>query len=70
MQSYTVYLETALRVSGGTSTHYQERKQPYLRDLVIVRPLLLPAASGRYVVTLHLVGYILESSYGARTHER
>jgi hypothetical protein len=27
MQRYTVYfyLETALHVSGGTSTHYQER---------------------------------------------
>jgi hypothetical protein len=24
------YLETALHVSGGTTTHYQERKQLYL----------------------------------------
>jgi hypothetical protein len=39
------YLETALRVSGGTSTHHQERKQLYLQHLVFVTtPLLLPAA--------------------------
>jgi hypothetical protein len=41
MQRYTVYLylETALRVSCGTSTHHQERTQ-----LVFVTPLLLSAA--------------------------
>jgi hypothetical protein len=46
MQRYTVYLylETALRVSGGTSTYHQERIQPYLEHLVFVTPLLLPAA--------------------------
>ena len=38
------YLETALHVSGGTSTHHQERKQLYLRHLEFVTPLLLPAA--------------------------
>jgi hypothetical protein len=38
------YLETALRVSGGTTTHYQERKQVYLQHLVYVTPLLLLAA--------------------------
>jgi len=38
------YLETALHVSGGTSTHQEERKQLYLQHLVLVRPLLLPAA--------------------------
>ena len=38
------YLETALHVSGGTSTHHQERKQLYLQYLVFVKPLLLPAA--------------------------
>jgi len=49
------YLETALRVSGGTSTRHQERKQLYLQHLVFVTPLLLPAAiaagssnTGRY----------------------
>jgi hypothetical protein len=36
------YLETALHVSGGTSTHHQERKQLYLQHLVFVIPLLLP----------------------------
>jgi hypothetical protein len=46
MQSYTIYLnlETALHVSGGNSTHYQERTQLYLQHLVFVTPLLLPAA--------------------------
>ena len=38
------YLETALHISGGTSTHHQERKQLYLQHLVFVTPLLLPAA--------------------------
>jgi hypothetical protein len=36
------YLETTLHVSGGTSTHHQERKQLYLQHLVFVTPLLLP----------------------------
>jgi hypothetical protein len=46
MQRYTVYLylETALRVSGGTSTHQQERIQLYLQHLVFVTQLLLSAA--------------------------
>jgi hypothetical protein len=39
-----LYLETALHVAGGTTTHYQERKQLYLQHLVFVTPLLLPAA--------------------------
>ena len=45
MQHYTVYLylETALHVSGDTSTHHQERIQLYLQHLVFVIPLLLPA---------------------------
>jgi len=38
------YLETALHVSGGTSTHHQECKQLYLQHLVFFTPLLLPAA--------------------------
>jgi hypothetical protein len=46
MQCYTVYLylESALHVSGGTSTYRHERKQLYLQHLVFVAPLLLPAA--------------------------
>jgi len=46
MQRYTVYLylETALHVSGGTSTHHQERIKLYLQHLVFVTPLLLSAA--------------------------
>jgi hypothetical protein len=57
----------------------------YLQHLVLVTPLLLPAAiatgssNPKHVeqlpdkincVTLHLVGYILEYSYDARTHDR
>jgi len=44
MQRYTVYLETALHVSGATTTHHQERKQLYLQHLVFATPLLLSAA--------------------------
>jgi hypothetical protein len=46
------YLETALHVSSGTSTHHQECKQLYLRYLVFVTLLLLPAASGRQQIQL------------------
>jgi hypothetical protein len=38
------YLETALHVSGGTSTHLQERKQLYPQHLLLVTTLLLPVA--------------------------
>jgi hypothetical protein len=38
------YLEIALHVSGGITTHHQERKQLSLQHLVFVTPLLLPAA--------------------------
>jgi hypothetical protein len=44
MQRFTVYLKTALHVSGVTTTHHQERKQLYLQRLVFVTPLLLSAA--------------------------
>jgi hypothetical protein len=44
MQRYTVYLETALHISSGTSTHHHERKQLYLQRLVFVTQLLLSAA--------------------------
>jgi hypothetical protein len=45
MQRYTVYLylETALHISGGTSTYHQERIQLYLQHMVFVTPLLLCA---------------------------
>jgi hypothetical protein len=48
IQRYTVYLylETALHVSGGTSTYRQEHTQLYLQHVVFVTPLLLSAASG------------------------
>ena len=46
MQLYTVnlYLETALHLSVGKSTHHQEHTQLYLQHLVLVKPLLLSAA--------------------------
>jgi hypothetical protein len=37
-------LQTSLHVSGGSWTHHQERIQLYLQNLVLVTPLLLPAA--------------------------
>jgi hypothetical protein len=47
MQRYTLYLylETAVHISGGTSTHHQERIQLYLQHLVFdTTPLLLSDA--------------------------
>jgi hypothetical protein len=46
MQRYTVYLymETALHVLVGTSTHFQESIQLYLPHLVFVTSLQLHAA--------------------------
>jgi hypothetical protein len=46
MHHYTfyLYLETALHVSGVTSTHHQVHIQLYLQHLVFVTPLLLSAA--------------------------
>jgi hypothetical protein len=85
MQRYTVYfhLETAVHVSGGTTTHHQECKQLYLQHLVFVTQLfaLLVVGDGTTrnmqsgfqmkinCVMLHLVGYILEYSSLAQTHE-
>ena len=45
MQRYTVYLylETALHISGGISTHHQEHTT-VSTALALVKPLLLPAA--------------------------
>jgi hypothetical protein len=41
---HSLYLETALHVSGGTFTHHQEGIQLYLQHLVFVTPLLPSAA--------------------------
>jgi hypothetical protein len=38
------YLEIAVHISGGTTTHHQERKQLYLQHLVFVTLLLLSVA--------------------------
>ena len=48
------YLETALHVSGGTTTHHQERKQLYLQHMVFVTPLLLPAAITARCILLNM----------------
>jgi len=46
MQRYTVYLylETALHISGSTSSYHQVRIQLYLQHLIFVTPLLQSAA--------------------------
>ena len=49
------YPETALHVSGCTTTHHQERKQLYLQHQVFVTPLLLPAAIPPYHTPLVFV---------------
>ena len=58
MQRYTVYLylETAVRVSGGTSTHHQEHIQLYLQHLVFVTPLMLPAAIPYIYIYIYIYG--------------
>ena len=58
------YLKTALHVSGGTTTHHQERKQLYLRHLVFVTPLLLPAAiaAGSSNLLTYLLTYSMDQS--------
>jgi hypothetical protein len=58
MQRYTVYLylETALHISGDTSTHHQERIQLYLQHLVLVTPLLLSAAIVEELYALLMMG--------------
>jgi hypothetical protein len=56
------YLETALHVSGGTTTHHQERKQLYPQQLVFFRPLLLSAVIIR-IFTFLLTNYIHRIHY-------
>jgi len=48
MQQYTVYLylQTALHVSGGNSTHHQELISLYLQYLTVLSPLLLTCERG------------------------
>jgi len=38
------YLETAIHILSGTTTHHQVRKQLYLQRLVFVTQLLQPTA--------------------------
>jgi len=64
MQRYTVYLylETALHVSGGTTTHHQELIQLYLQHLVFVTPLLLSAARVGTGLSVLWVAYATHST--------
>ena len=39
------FWKTALHVSGSISPHHQEHTQLYLRYLVLVKPLQVPAAT-------------------------
>jgi hypothetical protein len=48
------YPEIVLHVSGGNTTHHQERKQLYLQHLVFVTPLLLPAAVMEELEQVHV----------------
>jgi len=59
------YLETALHVSGGTSTHHHERIQLYLQHLVLVRLLLLQFILSGNCSTCF--GWYLHPSSGAHT---
>ena len=63
MQRYTVYLfvETALHVSGGTSTHHQEHTQLHLQHLVHVKLLLLPAAMRQVAIIVRPVPDALDT---------
>ena len=44
IRQFIYFWKTALHVSGGVATHHQENTQLYLQYLVLVKPLLLPAA--------------------------
>jgi hypothetical protein len=55
------YLETALHVSGGTTTHHQKSKQMYLHHLVFVTPLpsctrFPPRPDHQYTAEYHALG--------------
>ena len=56
------YLETALHVSGGTTTHHQERKQLYLQHLVFITPLLQPAAIVEELELKNILIYIQQDA--------
>jgi hypothetical protein len=49
------YLETALYVSGGMTTHHQESKQLYLQHLVFPTPLPLPSYGSRNGLTYQML---------------
>ena len=41
---FIYFWKNALHISGGISTNHQEHTQLYLQYLVLIKPLLLPAA--------------------------
>jgi len=53
------YLETAVHVSGGTTTNCQERKQLYLQHLVFVTVTAIAAGSSNGVYSLTLCQPVL-----------
>jgi len=57
MQQYTIYLylQTALHVSGGISTHYLELTSLYLQYLALLGPLLLLVVNMAVAVTVHVM---------------
>ena len=49
---FIYFWKTVLHVSSGISTHHQEHTQLYLQYLVLVKPLLLPAAIVELVLSV------------------
>jgi len=62
------YLETAVHVSGCTTTHHQESKLLYLQQLVFVTPLRLSTAIVEemelvWVYHIPFFNYVIEACY-------
>jgi hypothetical protein len=69
MQHYIIYIwKSALHVSGGTSTHHQERIQLYLQHPVFVTPLLLSAAIVEELESVSVCCGWMEQSVSKRRH--
>jgi hypothetical protein len=60
------YLETALHVSGGTTTHHQERKQLYLHR----NNILIYIQQDAILHTLFYLETVLHVSGGTATHHQ
>jgi len=57
------YPETALHVSGGTTTHHQESTQLYLQHLVFVTPFLLFLTIW-FIIFLLFLGFFFPCWFG------